>query len=410
MANHTLIALTNARPASGDGKQNLIIRSFSGDGGRSWSKPEIIADLQGANLCEPWILPSPDRSRWACLMRANNRKMNSMVIFSDDHGRSWSAPLPLPLPLPFSPINPYDYASFNDPIFRASDAVSAFAFQRGDVAESAHSIEFAVTPRILASPNRMDALATEYSALFPLAKVGTRYTGLAAPEQADKPQPSLSLEPAFFSRAYGASVEAVATANEALRPQLYSRLLALLRKKEILSADNRSRADASLLESDNKQLLLNIPQGTMQVSTPRLEGAVIKQNKPVTINRLHISECTVPAAVTMISLKESQTLENADRLLLIFATNAVNFGMVTNREGTRLLETGQAPLLIHTGKLSLSLKNRQAKAPMAYALHLNGSRAESIPVRQDSDGLHVELDTARLQYGTVFFEIEYRQK
>ena len=97
---HTLIALTNARPASGDGKQNLIIRSFSGDGGRSWSKPEIIADLQGANLCEPWILPSPDRSRWACLMRANNRKMNSMVIFSDDHGRSWSAPLPLPLPLP----------------------------------------------------------------------------------------------------------------------------------------------------------------------------------------------------------------------------------------------------------------------------------------------------------------------
>lgn len=84
--------------------------------------------------------------------------------------------------------------------------------------------------------------------------------------------------------------------------------------------------------------------------------------------------------------------------------------MVTNREGTRLLETGQAPLLIHTGKLSFSLKNRQAKAPMAYALHLNGSRAESIPVRQDSDGLHVELDTARLQYGTVFFEIEYRQK
>lgn len=410
MANHTLIVLTNARPASGDGKQNLIIRSFSGDGGRSWSKPEIIADLQGANLCEPWILPSPDRSRWACLMRANNRKMNSMVIFSDDHGRSWSAPLPLPLPLPFSPINPYDYASFNDPIFRASDAVSVFAFQRGDVAESAHSIEFAITPKILASPNRMDALATEYSALFPLAKVGTRYTGLAAPEQADRPQPSLSLEPAFFSRAYGAGVEAVATANEALRPQLYSRLLALLRKKEILSADNRSRADASLLESDNKQLLLNIPQGTMQVSTPRLEGAVIKQNKPVTINRLHISECTVPAAVTMISLKESQTLENADRLLLIFATNAVNFGMVTNREGTRLLETGQAPLLIHTGKLSLSLKNRQAKVPTACALHLNGSRAESIPVRQDSDGLHVELDTARLQYGTVFFEIEYRQK
>lgn len=96
---HTLIALTNARPSPEEKNRNLIIRSFSADYGRSWSKPEIIADQPEANLCEPWILPSPDRSRWACLMRANNRKMNSMVIFSDDHGRSWSAPLPLPLPL-----------------------------------------------------------------------------------------------------------------------------------------------------------------------------------------------------------------------------------------------------------------------------------------------------------------------
>ena len=94
-----LAAFTNARPSPEEKNRNLIIRSFSADYGRSWSKPEIIADQPEANLCEPWILPSPDRSRWACLMRANNRKMNSMVIFSDDHGRSWSAPLPLPLPL-----------------------------------------------------------------------------------------------------------------------------------------------------------------------------------------------------------------------------------------------------------------------------------------------------------------------
>ena len=312
------------------------------------------------------------------------------------------------LPLPFSPINPYDYASFNDPIFRASDVVSAFAFQRGDVAESPHSIEFAVTPKILTSPNRMDALATEYSALFPLAKIGTRYTGFETSKQAGGYRPTLSIEPAFFSRAYGASAEAVATANDALRPQLYARLLKQLRQQKILSPDNRSRSDATLLESDNKQLLLNIPQGTMQVSTPRLEGAVIKQNSPVAINRLQISECTVPAAVTIISLDKSQTLENADRLLLIFATDAVNFGMVTNRQRTRLLETGQPPLLIRSGRLSLSLTNRQNKSPEAYALNLNGSRAEQIPVRQDSRGLHLELDTNQLRYGTVFFEIVYR--
>lgn len=94
-----LAAFTNARPSPEEKNRNLIIRSFSADYGRSWSKPEIIADQPEANLCEPWILPSPDRSRWACLMRANNRKMNSMVSFSDAPDGNWSAPQPLPLPL-----------------------------------------------------------------------------------------------------------------------------------------------------------------------------------------------------------------------------------------------------------------------------------------------------------------------
>lgn len=96
---HTLVAFTNARPSQEEKNRNLIIRSFSADYGRSWSKPEIIADLPEANLCEPWILPSPDRSRWACLMRANNRELHSMVSFSDAPDGSWSAPRPLPLSL-----------------------------------------------------------------------------------------------------------------------------------------------------------------------------------------------------------------------------------------------------------------------------------------------------------------------
>lgn len=94
--NGMLIAVTNARPDNKDERQNLIIRSYSADYGKSWSAPEVIADLPEGNLCEPWILPSPDGSRWACLLRANNRALNSMVIFSADHGKSWSRPQPLP--------------------------------------------------------------------------------------------------------------------------------------------------------------------------------------------------------------------------------------------------------------------------------------------------------------------------
>ena len=35
---------------------------------------------------------------------------------------------------------------------------------------------------------------------------------------------------------------------------------------------------------------------------------------------------------------------------------------------------------------------------------------EQLPVRQTADGMKLELDTAKLQYGTPFFEILYPEK
>ena len=92
-----LVGLTNARdPESAEPLSNRIIRSYSCDNGLSWTPPEPVTHLTEANLCEPWVLPSPDGREWACLLRANNREYPSMVIFSRDHGATWSVPRPLP--------------------------------------------------------------------------------------------------------------------------------------------------------------------------------------------------------------------------------------------------------------------------------------------------------------------------
>lgn len=76
-----------------------VYRTLSRDGGQTWSEPEPIASLEGADLCEPGLIRSPDGRQLAVLLRENSRRHHSYVIFSDDEGRTWSAPRELPAAL-----------------------------------------------------------------------------------------------------------------------------------------------------------------------------------------------------------------------------------------------------------------------------------------------------------------------
>ena len=73
-----------------------LYQSRSTDGGLTWSQPETIHASQDFHLCEPGLVRSPDGHQMAVLLRENNRRHNSQVIFSDDEGKTWSAPRDLP--------------------------------------------------------------------------------------------------------------------------------------------------------------------------------------------------------------------------------------------------------------------------------------------------------------------------
>jgi hypothetical protein len=73
-----------------------LYKTFSFDGGLTWSYPEIILSRRDMNLCEPGIIRSPDGKNLALLLRENSRRANSQIIFSDDEGKTWSNPRPLP--------------------------------------------------------------------------------------------------------------------------------------------------------------------------------------------------------------------------------------------------------------------------------------------------------------------------
>jgi arylsulfatase A-like enzyme len=73
-----------------------LYQIVSRDGGLSWSPPEKLFASADVHLCEPGVVRSPDGRQLAVLLRENRRVRNAHVMFSDDEGRTWSAPKELP--------------------------------------------------------------------------------------------------------------------------------------------------------------------------------------------------------------------------------------------------------------------------------------------------------------------------
>lgn len=73
-----------------------LFKTFSRDGGLTWSAPEAVQHDTAVHLCEPGFIRSPDGREIAVLLRENSRTKNSHVIFSRDEGQTWTAPRELP--------------------------------------------------------------------------------------------------------------------------------------------------------------------------------------------------------------------------------------------------------------------------------------------------------------------------
>jgi hypothetical protein len=76
-----------------------LYKTFSTDGGLTWSKPEAVWSGTDVHLCEPGCIRSPDGSQLAVLLRENARRKNSHIIFSNDEGKTWTQPREVPFSL-----------------------------------------------------------------------------------------------------------------------------------------------------------------------------------------------------------------------------------------------------------------------------------------------------------------------
>ena len=86
-------------PAKNKTRTFDLYKTFSTDGGLTWSFPKSVYRSSDVYLCEPGCIRSPDGKKLAVLLRENARRKNSHIIFSEDEGKTWSEPRELPLAL-----------------------------------------------------------------------------------------------------------------------------------------------------------------------------------------------------------------------------------------------------------------------------------------------------------------------
>lgn len=292
------------------------------------------------------------------------------------------------------------FAAGDDPVIRASELVSAFAFLRGDVKIARHSIELQLDDDYIFSGRGMRAIDSQLSRLWAVCKIGLSY-GAKHSDQ----RPVLSFRPGQSSGVGGGLMfTEVEDSNQ------YSEINAAITKLKELGAlppENLSNPEKGIFQSDTGEILLDTSVGEMFVAAPRFESAVLKSDKTRKLTSMTITGCNVPAAISLISLDSERAINASSRLLLVFATDARNSNMkFAAPDDTLLREYGTLPIIVRTGKLDVEIAT-SGTSFRCFPLKLNGKRAGEIPVTYANGKIRLSINTADLKESgpTPFFEL-----
>lgn len=296
-------------------------------------------------------------------------------------------------------IRPFSVA--NDPVARASQAVTGLAWRGGAVASARHRIDIEIT-RAAALAGSESAIASEQSRLLLLTGFAARVEG--GPAAA----PAADLVLPLAGRAQVVSTSAVSGVQEAAAPSGLPATVRDLRRRGILPEGNRSDPERALFESDTGEILLDARLRRLGVATPTLAGICAAEvDGPVSSGDLRLESASTALAATIASL-DGRALRASGRLLLVLATDARNTGeRYADSDGMVMEKAGTAPVLVRTGRFALHLRRDPgAPALRAWALAQDGTRRDPLAVERTADGLRLDLDSAAWACGpTPFIEL-----
>lgn len=299
--------------------------------------------------------------------------------------------------------------TFGSIVDRPLETIAAFLFQRGDVSAARNRLILEI-PEAYATTGRTagHSVSTAQSRLALVSMFTTDILRDGEPKPVPRPRDvrlpitgaaDVTLHDWFVSQQDGsAQFDAAA-------------FVRTLRERKLLAPDNLTNPELGLWQSDTQELLLDASAGTFTVRTPKSEAATGAAHTPFALDTLHRLTSSVPATISIHSLQDDKPLRDADHLLLIYLTTAMNTDMARSYDSSRLVSNGKLPVLLQTGTLQATLRLKPNQTYALFPLANNGLRRDPITLRADADGLaNLTLDTAQLPHGpTFYFELVRQQ-
>ena len=182
----------------------------------------------------------------------------------------------------------------------------------------------------------------------------------------------------------------------------WDNVMADLKAKGILTADNRTDPKNEIFETDNKQIYMDCKKRLLQVNTPKSVGTTVNpDSKNLRVGSLFVKSANVNASVVLVAI-DNKKLEDSSRLVLTFATDVVLKSSKYSISRTQLLDFGKPPILLETGKIEVAIKTN-GKSFTVYPLKMTGERMKPIESKLENGVLKFTADNRKTP--AVYFEI-----
>ena len=294
----------------------------------------------------------------------------------------------------------------HDIILKSQELLIAFLFRRGDVKTAESLVRVQIDPEaIYSSGVSNDALHSGQTrlALVTGFAVETNLKGKTGKNQIAIPAAGGS---SLIIRRQGTAGYTQAQDSNDNTFQFDS-AIQNLKQTNFIPKNNRSSEKQGIYESSTGELFLNAKKHFMSINTPRFQGICGEAGTTAKLKEFEIKHLGVRGNLSAVSLENGKTLADSEHILIVFATNALNTGMVFEDASHRTrLQNGTTPILLETGRFRAALSNRNAGKFKLYALGTDGKRLAELPLKQSAGALGIDVDTANIPNGpAVYFEL-----